>query len=405
MSSHALLSASSCSRWSKCPGSLFLSKDIPDKTSEFAQYGTAGHELAALLLENKVPPQYATAREYVGMFFAGVQVDNEMADAVQEYVDFVRSIVGDGTLMVEKRVNYSEFIGQDDAFGTADAIIINSEGDEVIVCDLKMGRGVRVHAEENRQLMLYCLGALDELSVIYGNIKTVRMIIHQPRLGHISEWDCSIEHLMDFSHEIAKAADIAIDIYNGKRQPVLTPGEDQCRFCPAKATCPALSKFVQDTVGGGFEDISNADISDIVESVANASAEDLSLKMRAIGLIEDWCKAVRAQVEIVLFAGGHIEGFKLVEGRKGARAWADKTAAEELLKSFRLPQDVIYDFSLISPTTAEKVLKDSPVRWKRVEELITRKDGTPSVAPASDKRPALVARSAEDFDNVNNEGE
>jgi hypothetical protein len=69
-----------------------------------------------------------------------------------------------------------------------------------------------------------------------------------------------------------------------------------------------------------------------------------------------------------------------------------------LFKSFRLRQDEMYDYSLISPTKAEKLLKDTPKRWEKAEALISRADGKPSVAPATDKRPALAVQSvADDF--------
>lgn len=72
-----------------------------------------------------------------------------------------------------------------------------------------------------------------------------------------------------------------------------------------------------------------------------------------------------------------------------------------MLKSMRLKQEEMYDFSLISPTTAEKVLKGTPKRWKRIEPLITRSPGKPSVADASDKRPALdIKPTADDFEEV-----
>ena len=50
---------------------------------------------------------------------------------------------------------------------------------------------------------------------------------------------------------------------------------------------------------------------------------------------------------------------------------------------------------------AEKLLKDSPKRWDRVQSLITQSEGKPSVAPESDKRPALVITPTEnDFENL-----
>ena len=67
----------------------------------------------------------------------------------------------------------------------------------------------------------------------------------------------------------------------------------------------------------------------------------------------------------------------------------------------RLKVDQMYDFKLISPTTAEKVLKDAnPRKWSKLQPLIGRSDGKPSVAPASDKRPALNLAIAEQFEEL-----
>jgi hypothetical protein len=138
------------------------------------------------------------------------------------------------------------------------------------------------------------------------------------------------------------------------------------------------------------------------ERIAALAEDHLAVCMDAVDLVEGWCKAVRAEVERRMLAGTPVPGYKLVEGRAGARAWADPAEAEKLLKSFRLKQDEMYDFTLISPTTAEKVLAQaSPKRWAKAQALIRRSDGKPSVAPASDKRPALVITPvADDFDEL-----
>jgi hypothetical protein len=111
--------------------------------------------------------------------------------------------------------------------------------------------------------------------------------------------------------------------------------------------------------------------------------------MSKVGMVEDWCKAVRAEVERRLLAGQTVDGYKLVEGRRGNRTWSDEGAVEKLFKSFRLRQEEMYDLKLISATKAEKLLKENPKRWAKTEQLITRSDGKPSVAPATDKRPAM----------------
>jgi len=385
MTEHALLSASSAERWINCPGSVALCKDIPRTSSKYADEGTRAHDLAATLLTSS-----AALIEYS---------DEDMLEHAEKYVKLVREYTGNGTLMVEKRVDYSEYIGVPDSFGTSDALIISEDGEEVTVIDLKYGMGVRVEAEENPQLMLYALGAISEVSVLGYSPKRVRMVIHQPRLDHISEWDCGIETLLEFA-ELAKSAAANAMLCEGGPEDefFLNPGEKQCRWCPAKATCPALKQFVADNIGGGFDDLTEIRIPD--------DDQELSKAMLAADLIELWIKSVRARVESRLLAGKPVEGFKLVEGRKGHRAWSDKAQAEQLLKSFRLKQQEMYDFSLISPTVAEKLLGEQPRRWSKVEGLIVRNDGKPSVAPAADKRPPLtIAPAEEGFEIINNEGD
>jgi hypothetical protein len=68
----------------------------------------------------------------------------------------------------------------------------------------------------------------------------------------------------------------------------------------------------------------------------------------------------------------------------------------------RLKQDEMYSFTLISPTAAEKLLaKESPKRWAKLQPLITRSEGSITVAPVSDNRPAIEVKPvADDFTDL-----
>jgi hypothetical protein len=156
---------------------------------------------------------------------------------------------------------------------------------------------------------------------------------------------------------------------------------------------------VQDNVGAEFEVLTNPMPGPGIVVDEHVSDVALSIKMAAVDLIEDWCKAVRAETERRLLAGESVPGWKLVQGKRGARAWSSPTDAEATLKSMRLKQDEMYEFKLISPTSAEKLLaKDSPRRWSKLLDLIIQPEGKPHVAPESDKRPALVVTpTADDF--------
>jgi len=380
MSGHAKLSPSGAHRWMVCHGSVALEAPFPDSSSEFAAEGTLAHEVAAKCLESGVEPSALIGQKFNidGFDFT---VDQTMADHVKDYMKLVREYAEGGELLVEKRVRIGHLTGEEGAGGTSDAIII--KGREIIIIDLKYGMGVRVDANENPQLMLYALGALYEYEVL-GDFDTVTMVIHQPRLNHVSEYSIPVSELLTFADDVVSAADKV-----RWEDPVLVPGEKQCRFCKAKATCPALRAEMAEVVSGAA-DIS--DFADMIPNVVSSETSDnyLPVAMSKVELIEQWCKAVRAETERRLLAGQPVTGYKLVAGRAGNRDWRDAKAVEEMMKkTFRMRDDQVYDFKLISPTKAEKVFKENPKRWANLQEQITRSEGKPSVAPATDKRPAM----------------
>lgn len=371
------------------------------------------------------------------------EVTRDMAGHVQRYVDFVRQKAEGKMLLVEQRVPIGHITGEEGAAGTADAIVIDATNREIIVIDLKYGMGVKVEAEENEQAQMYALGAVEECEVL-ADIDHITMVIYQPRIADgVSEWRISRADLERFAERAAAGADTiraasakamreaTLDPTRTSRETLLahgwveqeddagnivgwqppitaqtgdwnetylSPSEKGCRFCKAKSSCPALRAELFEVMGAAPatpEDFAEF----LVDEVTDQTGDNwLSVAMSKVDMIEGWCKAVRAEVERRLLKGGSVEGFKLVQGRQGPRKWVDEAKAEDLLKSFKLKVDEMYDKSVISPTAAEKLLKENARRWSKVEVLITRSDGKVSVASASDKRPAVsVVATAEDF--------
>lgn len=412
MRGHAKLSPSGAHRWLHCPGSVALEADLPDSTSKFASEGTAAHELAAMALIGDKDTSAFIGRiiEADGEKF---EVDQNMADYVQIYVDYVTSLGGE--MMVEQSLSIEAITGEKDARGTADAVVFLNG--ELIVIDLKYGRGVKVDAENNEQLGIYGLAALSEYEFL-GDFKRVRMVIVQPRLGHISEWDIPVEHIEGSRECSAEAlrlniqplAERAFAVLNGAcTDGALNPGASQCRFCKAKASCPALCNQVLATVKDDFVDVTEP-VAPQIENAADRELDNTMLGnlLGSVDLIESWCKSIRAKAESELLGGNDVPGYKLVQGRRGARKWSDGLVAEETLKSMRLKVEEMYDLKLISPTTADKLSKTrriGPRQWAKLKDIITQPDGKPSVAPESDKRKAItIEATADEFPDVTNEG-
>lgn len=415
---HALLSPSGFKALMLCPAKPAMERGLPDESSGYADEGTAAHFLGAwcLTMQSEVASalrsrimvhpdgstdwEHESAPEGTRTF----PVDADFADHVQTYIDVVRDYCGaDGTLLVEQPLPIDHITGEEDAEGTGDAVILR--GDELIVGDLKFGRGVEVEAEDNPQLKLYALGALRKFDLV-GDIQRVRTFICQPRAGGTTEAVYTVDELQEWARDVAtpaaaEARTLLLAAANGLDvSESCGPHEDACRFCKAKATCPALADTAKDALQREFTDLTTASEPErdaIVEtSVATADAAgDLGARMDAVPLVEMWCKAVRARVEKHLIEGRPVAGYKLVEGKRGNRKWADETDAEKKLKGMRLKKEQMYDFTLISPTSAEKLLKPTPKRWKVLQALITQNDGKPSVAPVADKRPALQVQPLE----------
>ena len=412
---HSTWSASKFESIMLCPGKIVLEADKPDSTSKYAAEGTAAHQVLTWALQQDKPAAHfvSTVIEADGHTF---EVDDDMACHVQTTVDYVRDLAGaDGTVFADIRVNYSGYLDTPEleAWGTADVIV--ARGNELIVCDFKYGMGVEVSAEKNPQLSLYALGALQAYNGLAADFERVRMAISQPRIKAApSEYDLSVEELEAWGRSTARSAvnscKMAQSLVDHPQfnKTFLRPNETSCRFCKAKATCPALRNEVATVVFNGAAPATPDEFADLQDTTPlvneTAPAEWLQAALDKADLIEDWCKAVRAEVERRLLAGDGVPGYKLVQGKRGARQWTDPKAAEAMLKSMRLPVEKAYDMKIISPTTAERLFKAGdigPRQWPKLGDLIVQREGSPHVAPATDARPALdVKPVADDFTDV-----
>lgn len=370
---HARLSASGSHRWLYCPGSVEAESRLPNTTSVHADEGTAAHELAEMALVKLS----GDCSAWVGKSLIENNhhtVTQEMADYVQQYVDYVRSF--SGTHAYEQRVDFGEWVPN--GFGTADAIVVSD--DTIRVIDLKYGRGIKVYAQENTQGLLYALGAYSENELTH-DLKTVVISIVQPRLDHIDEWEIDVAELLKRGEWIRERANEAVKP-NAKR----IPSESACHWCKAKATCPALQKVTHEAIMTDFEALD-------LPATNTLSDDDLSRALGAKGLIIGWLDAVEAHITERVENGG-FNGYKLVAGRS-SRDWSDAKQAEAAL--VEAIGDDAFETKLLSVAKAEKALGKAKVGV--IKDLIVKRDGRPTLVPEGDPRPSLSV-TADDFENI-----
>jgi hypothetical protein len=309
--------------------------------------------------------------------FNEFEADDEMTHNVQQYVDYINSLLcPDSVLKIEQRVEFTDYVP--DGFGTADAIIFKPDG-TVHVCDLKYGQGVSVSAENNTQGQLYALGVLQEFGA-FMNITRFEIHIIQPRKDNFSSWRVELTDLQAFGEYVIDRAKAAFEP-NAPR----TPSEKACRWCVHKANCVELHNYTSQLIEAEFDMIPTAN------EVPKLSDERKAEILKNKGLIELFLKAVEDSVFQQISQGQEFKGYKIVEGRS-IRRWTNNAEAE-LAK--RLGDDA-FTKKLIGITEAQKHL------GKEVVDSLTEKpSGKPTLVPETDKRKAVAFSTIEqDFEGV-----
>lgn len=372
MAKHALLSASGAHRWLECTPSAQLELQFPQSTSEYAEEGTAAHELCELTarywLGEISEAEYENQRDELAK---GKYYNAEMQECANDYAKFVaektaaaRETCEDAFTALEVRVDFSKYVK--DGFGTGDCIIVSDNVLEII--DFKYGKGVRVEAAGNPQMKLYALGAYLEYNTLF-DIDSVRMTIFQPRLSGVQSSDeITVKELLEWAEKYVKPrAKLA---YKGEGE--FAPSEEVCKFCRAKAQCKARAD-------------KNLKLFDEAPDILLLTPEDAGKILEQAGDIQSWLADLESLVSSTLLAGQPVEGWKMVEGRSNRR-FADELKVVEAMKSAGYDESLLYERKLITLTQMEKDFGKKAVA-ETLGELIVKPQGKPTLAPAKDKRP------------------
>lgn len=365
MGNHALLSASSSHRWLNCPPSARLCEGYDDKGSNFAAEGSDAHSLCEYKLRKALGMEAKDPTEDLTWY------DAEMEESASGYAAFVMELVAeakktcsDPVVLIEQRLDYSKYVQS--GFGTGDCVLI-SDGTLHIV-DFKYGRGVLVEAEDNPQMKLYALGALEIFDCLY-DIDTVSMTIYQPRRANVSTFTLTRQELLDWAETVlVPTAELA---YAGDGE--YHCGE-WCQFCKAKADCRERARANMELARYEFRQ---------PPLLTDEEVEEILGKLDSL---MDWASDIKDYALQAAISGKHWSGYKLVEGRANRR-YTDENAVIAAVKAAGYDP---YDEPKLLGVTAMTTLLGRKQFNDILGGLITKPQGKPTLVPESDKRPAMT---------------
>ena len=371
---HAVLSASKAHQWLKCPPSVRWEEQFEEREqSEAAAEGTLAHSLAEDHMRKTLAGKRLTVPAKIknDPLFRPIMVEHvatyceEITRAMLEMKD------GDPTIKLEQELDLTPWIPE--GFGTADCVLI---GDGVLhVFDFKYGKGVPVSAEENPQLMLYGLGALNEFGMLY-DIDLVTLHIIQPRLDSITEWSIVRDTLEWWGETEVKP--IAQTAFKGEGE--FNPGQDQCRWCRCKNVCRAYNTYMLDSAKARF----NAEGQE--RQPNELSPEEIAKLLEVVDEIKRWAtKVADYALDQALNEGVEYPGFKLVKGISRRKITDEKASAEALTAAGFSPQDTM---KLKGIGDLEELVGKQKLT-ELIGKYIVKPEGKPTLVPNSDTRKAI----------------
>lgn len=389
MSGHALLSPSASSRWLNCTPSARLESTMPETNSTYAEEGTLAHSIGELMIRLALGKVTKTAyKKELKVLQSHELYSEEMLDHCEEYSAIVMQKYTEAVTLdkaavidLEHKFDLSQYIPE--GYGRVDNAILSAK--KMFVIDLKYGKGVPVKSENNKQLMLYALGALLDWNHVF-DIEEIELTIVQPRIDNTSSWTISVADLMHWADtELKEKAALA---WEGAGE--FMPG-DHCQFCKVRATCRANANRQLEIARHEFRDPDLLEADEIADILGRAK------------MFDGWLTAVKDfALHQAVHAGVKWPGFKLVEG-KSNRVFVGTDQVVEALETAGYKKDEVGAWEIFSITKLEKEVlgKKKFNELLTIPKLVIKPKGKPTLAPADSKKPELnsLAQAQEEFND------
>ena len=337
-----ILRPSSASRWIACPASARLSENVPyEPAGEAAQIGTAIHALAETCWQLDQDPM-----DFVGKTVEGIVITKENAEFAANHIGLVLGLRHElGMVKIEQYgVAYeTDFVK---VGGTADVVAYNIDKSVLVIADLKTGRAW-VDAD-SAQMKIYALGVMNKLCKVFDK---VALTIVQPQTGENRHHEMTGDELLQWKADVLIPAVVAAA--DGSSEP--KPSKEACQYCPAKMICPAQTKALAAVP--------------VTADVTTLTPDQMSDLLDKADLVEDFIAALRKQATKTLTEGGVLRGWQMAP-KRATRQWSKEADAVKVLLEMGVPEEKIFETSMITPAAADKLLgKDR----KQVLDSVTTK--------------------------------
>jgi hypothetical protein len=421
-SGHSVFSPSGAEMTMTCPESLVINALADDDTNIDSATGTVAHWLAEKWLKTGRRPV-----KWIGRTRRVKDFDIDITEEMMEYVgDFVRrcQTLADEAedSFTERQVDISDLTPIPDQGGTLDFGGMGVGWIKIV--DLKYGKEPvyaydPVDEKVNAQLGIYAWAVFLEFDWLY-NFQEITLAISQPRLPHsYSEVTISRAELIAFADTVrGKWA------HNWANPKGRLPSIKGCRWCAARATCPALYLFMSDRIGGHFrnhDEIEDAEWEEVIpeDTLAGANAvildqfaptpfpnlpEPVRLNTKALEkllryqkLMDNFFKAIREELlDRAISHEEELTWWKLVMGRS-LRKWVDdEDFVVASLGGLGLKPEYVYKTVMLSPAEMERMLHtklkmplSKAKKFFADEGLTVQPPGQKSLVQKSDRRKAL----------------
>ena len=356
---HSDWAPSAMGRILSCPASVEATKMFAKEDSEASNLGTIAHGVLEDSLVFGIPPEHEDPEIVEGVTLAVEWAEQRLLkEAPQLHVELKMEMPGTPV------------------WGTSDLVFVHPEFIEV--ADYKHGY-LPVEVSRNPQMLTY----LDMAIAKFGERPNYYITVIQPRYDHIEgpirSRTVPESDLEEYRGRLAWALD---------NQTVFAAGK-HCKYCPAWGSCREFQRFLAPHIGKALH-------YELTEEhlVSNETMAEL---LDLADLVPGWIKALRAEAMRRKFQDRHIPGYKIVTSSY-QRDWDDGAEDElpAIYEEVGIPPEALYEKSFVSPATVEKhikaAFKGTRNKWKepfaKIETLIKRKRGAPSLVKDIDGRPA-----------------